>query len=299
MRGHSEHVVEHLAREDLAPPVPGPAALDAYRAAVADLLLDIAGQAGPDDAAKAEAILVARTREPEIGTVLAATPGGAADAISRLLAEVRGFRPGPRSGVADLGGLVRAVLLTQIDVAWWGHLPPYRTDAGLRAAAGLADLERLRRRGGVGFWYPRPARTVATRAVRAAYRWAWPDRAPACPGSPYARARPEVVALLNQVAWQLDRRVDGAVGSLWVTGFARTEPRQRRLGALGYPEFLPSAHCAGYAADVAMAWLRRVEAHGTLAALLLERQRAGDLNVIDEGPTWHVCVSPSAAYDLR
>lgn len=272
--------------------------LDTYRAAVADLLLDIAGQAGGDDAAKAETILLERTGEPEIADVLAATPDGAADAVHRLLAEVRRFRPGPHAA-ADLAGLVRVVLLSQIDLIWWGHLPAYPTDRRLRAADDMVDLEKLRRCGQVGFWYHRPAGNVLVRALQEAHRVAWPASAPPLPDGGCARARPEVVALLNQVATQLARRVESPAAPLWISGFARSEHHQRHLCERGYPEFVPSAHCVGYAADVEMAWLRRFDAHGTLAALLLERQRAGEANVIDEGPTWHVCVSPTAAADLR
>ena len=33
---------------------------------------------------------------------------------------------------------------------------------------------------------------------------------------------------------------------------------------------------------------------GVLEGLLLERQRAGEVNAIDEGQTWHLCLSPAA-----
>jgi hypothetical protein len=289
MQEHSEH--------DPRLPRPKQRELETYRAAVADLLLDIAGQAGADDAAKAETILLERTREPDIAGILAATPEGADAAVHWLLGEVRRFRAGPHA-VADLAGLVRVVLLAQIDLIWWGHLPPYPTDRRLRAACDMVDLEELRRRGQVGFWYERPAGLLG-RALREAHRVARPASAPPCPEGGCARARPELVAMLNQVAAQLARRVESPAAALWVSGVARSQQRQRHLCERGYPEFLPSAHCVGYAADVEVAWLRRFDAHGTLAALLLERQRAGEANIIDEGPTWHVCVSPAAAADLR
>lgn len=288
MRGHSEH--------DGGPP--GPGQLAAYRAAVGDLLLDIAGQAGPDDADKAAAILIERTGEAEIAAVLEHTPGGTAGAVSRLLAEVRRFRPSPYGGVADLGALVRVVLLSQIDLIWWGHLPPYRTGRRLRAADDLVDVEALRRQRPLAFRYRRPSGNPLTRAAQDLHRWFWPDHAPPCPNARSARARPELVALLDQVGGQLAARRHGAAATLWVNGFARSENRQRRLCRQGYPEVVPSAHCVGYAADVDMAWLRRFDAHGTLAASLMERQRAGEANVIDEGPTWHVCVSPQASLTL-
>jgi hypothetical protein len=62
---------------------------------------------------------------------------------------------------------------------------------------------------------------------------------------------------------------------------------------------MPSAHCAGYAMDVEMRWFRRFDADGVLAAALLDRQDIGEVNVIDEGQAWHVCVSPAASERLR
>ena len=43
-----------------------------------------------------------------------------------------------------------------------------------------------------------------------------------------------------------------------------------------------------------MSWFRRFGAAGVLEGLLLERQRAGEVNAIDEGQTWHLCLSPAA-----
>jgi hypothetical protein len=55
--------------------------------------------------------------------------------------------------------------------------------------------------------------------------------------------------------------------------------------------------------DIEMSWFRRFGAAGVLEALLLERQRAGEVNTIDEGQTWHLCLSPAvvagSAPDLR
>lgn len=88
----------------------------------------------------------------------------------------------------------------------------------------------------------------------------------------------------------------GALGDLlWVTSLARSAEHQRRLRRLGYPAVLPSSHCAGWAADIEMSWFRRFGADQILRSLLLERQRAGVVNVIDEGQAWHMCVSPAVA----
>jgi hypothetical protein len=46
--------------------------------------------------------------------------------------------------------------------------------------------------------------------------------------------------------------------------------------------------------DIEMSWFRRFGAGATLEGLLAERQQAGEVNAIDEGQTWHLCLSPAA-----
>lgn len=48
-----------------------------------------------------------------------------------------------------------------------------------------------------------------------------------------------------------------------------------------------------------MKWFRRFDPGNVLARLLIERQQAGQLNFIDEGKTWHLCVSPHACDELQ
>jgi hypothetical protein len=270
-----------------------------YRAAVADLLIEVAGHAGPDDLPKLETILTDRMTGPELGTVLGSLPGGAAEAAARLRLEVRDYRPNNRSSARDLSALIRIFLLSRIDIVWWGHLPSYPTDAALWNSPELVDLDALRRTGLLRFRYRRQADGLVGRAARAVERRIWPHRTPRTAGLRFARTRPEVVALLNQLAVDFARRRTGPTPPLWVTSLARSLEHQHRLRALGYAAMLPSGHCLGYAVDIEMSWFRRFDAHGVLAALLLERQGWGDVNVIDEGQAWHVCVSPRAATRLR
>jgi hypothetical protein len=84
-----------------------------------------------------------------------------------------------------------------------------------------------------------------------------------------------------------------------VTSLARSVSHQRHLRDLGYAALLPSAHCVGYAADIEMTWFRQFGAEAALQTVLLERQLAGELNVIDEGQAWHVTVRPGAGHALR
>jgi hypothetical protein len=106
------------------------------------------------------------------------------------------------------------------------------------------------------------------------------------------------VLLLNQLAAGLAAETGPRTPALWVTSLARSIEHQRRLRALGYAASLPSAHCVGYAIDIEMAWFGQFGARPALEALLLGRQQAGQVNVIDEGQAWHVCLSPEAAGDL-
>jgi hypothetical protein len=48
-----------------------------------------------------------------------------------------------------------------------------------------------------------------------------------------------------------------------------------------------------------VSWFRRFDPDNLLARLLLERQAAEQLNVIDEGRTWHLCVNPNACDELQ
>jgi Family of unknown function (DUF5715) len=114
----------------------------------------------------------------------------------------------------------------------------------------------------------------------------------------FTRSRPAVVAVVNQIAREFAAAQPRGTPRLWVTSMVRSVEHQYRLRALGYAALLPSSHCAGYACDLEMKWFRRFDPGNVLARLLCERQEAGQLNVIDEGKTWHLCVSPDAHDDL-
>ncbi|MGI5215711.1 hypothetical protein [Plantactinospora sp. CA-290183] len=281
----------------------GPAAplpdLVTYRAAVADLLPAVAAWTGPADLPALEAALTGRLTRPEFSAVLAALPGGAVEVARQLVLEVADRRTDGPARAPDVAELIRIYLLSRIDVMWWGRLPGYATDAELHNSADLVDVEALGRGGLLRFRYRRRAGGMLTRTLRTVERRVWPHRAPYTSGLRFARTRPEVVALLNQLAVDLAQRGTGPTPPLWVTSLARSVEHQHRLRALGQAAMLPSGHCTGHAVDIEMSWFRRFDAHGTLAALLLERQGWGDVNVIDEDQFWHVCVSPRGAGRLR
>ena len=264
-----------------------------YRDAVADLLIEFAAHSGPQDLAKAEKVLTERLADADFAAVLAASPEGGPAAAGRLISEVRHYQPGARNCAADLAAHIRIHLSAQVDLMWWGSAHAFVTDRDLLQSADLVDLEPLRRAGELHFRYRRQARTLPARAARAADRRLRPGRTPCTAGLRFARARREALALLNQLAADFAAAAPGAP-PLWVTSLARSIEQQRRLRALGYTATLPSAHCAGYAMDIEMSWFRRFGAAGVLEGLLLERQQAGELNAIDEGQTWHLCLSPAA-----
>jgi hypothetical protein len=271
----------------------------AYRAAVADVVAELIARDCRPTVAAAERILARRLAEPEFATVLSVTPSGAEAATQRILRDLRSYRQLSVNSAEDLVAMVRITLLTQIDVLWWGHVPAYKTDADVLASVDLLNLDALRRGGMVTFNYRHQATNVVARAVRAAERAAVPGRAPLAAGLRLACARAELIVLLNRIAADFARLAPPGTPPLWVTSLTRSAAYQRELRALGYAALLPSAHCAGYAADVEMTWYRNFGAQHVLQAVLLGHQRDGDINVIDEGQAWHVCARPGAGRAMR
>jgi len=274
--------------------------LAVYREAVADVLAELAGPSGEcPKAAAAERILTRRLSEPAFAMILSAIPAGEDAAARRVLREIRSYQQNERSSARNVAAMVRVALLSQIDVLWWGHLAAYESDDDVRDSADLLDLDGLRRDDMLLFRYRRQATTLVARAARSAERRAVPGRAPQTAGLRFAFARPELIVLLNQVAADFADLAPPGTPPLWVTSLVRSVSHQRHLKELGYAALLPSAHCVGYAADIEMSWFRQFGADHVLQAVLLERQHAGDLNVIDEGQAWHVCVRPGAGRALR
>ena len=285
---HSTPPLEHFS--------PCPPSLGSFREAVRDLVSEI-GEAARADARAAEHILAKRLSEDE--TVLEETPDGWDATVAKLLFEVRNYEPSPHNATGTLASLIRISLLAQIDAVWWGRAPTYQTDSDLSAATDLVDLDELDADGQLAFRYRHQAVTLAARAARSAQRRALPGHAPKTAGILLARARPQAVAWLNDIAEEFAEVAPDGTPPLWVTSVARSVDHQRHLKSLGYIALLPSAHCVGYAADIEMLWYRRFRAHRLLRGLLLDRQRAHEINVIDEGQAWHVCLRPDLVSGTR
>lgn len=284
----------------------GPTALidvEGFAHAVAELLAEASAAQERTGPAGSEAVLARRLTEPQFDAVLSATPSGAdatVDGLLRRVREYQGDRAAGRRGHAtgaDRMTLLRILLLTQIDVVWWGAAEPYRSDADVLYTSELVDLARLRRERRLAFRYRMQPTNLPGRLTRAVVRRTLPGRSPHTAGLRFNRARPQLVTVLNRVAARFAEQAPTAP-PLWVTSMARSVEHQLRLAALGYPAMLPSAHCVGYAADLEMAWYRRFGAAEALARVLRELRAAGDVNVIDEGQVWHVCLHPDVAAEL-
>ncbi|MGC5019116.1 hypothetical protein [Micromonospora sp. DT47] len=273
--------------------------LDAYRDAVTELLVEVGALADASSAAARQVLLDQRLREPAIAAVLDATPQGFIGARETLLLEMARYQPNERTSASDLTGLVRIYLLSRIDVMWWRDIPPFLTDEQVNAHPDLVDLEWLRRRGLISFRYQEQPATVFGRGIRAVRRRLLPDATPRTAGVKFRRARREVVALLNDLAREFDRATPPGTPSLWVTSLVRSAAHQYQLRRLGYAAMVPSGHCLGWAVDVEMEWFGRFGVRDTLVGILLARQAAGELNVVDEGQAWHLCLAPGASARLR
>jgi hypothetical protein len=269
--------------------------LTTYRAAVGDLISDVVAGPRLQDQTGFESIVCERLTKPEFAQLLAATPSGSDQAISMVLAEIREFLLNRSNSAPDLPELVGICLLAQIDAVWWGTVPAYQSDIDVERHAELVDLDETT----IAFRYRRQSDALARRAVRAVERRIVPNRIPDPVGLRFARTRPEVLELLNQLSAEFARIAPAGTPPLWVTSLARSVQHQRRLRSLGYAAMLPSSHCTGYGMDIAMSWYRRYGADRMLSQLLIERCEAGQANVIRGEQTWHVCLSPHGAEGLR
>lgn len=280
---------------------PSPAGPDlaAYRAAVAELLVEVGALADAPSATARQVLLDQRLREPAIAAVLDATSQGFLGARETLLLEMARYQPNARSSASDLTALVRIYLLSRIDVMWWRDSPILATDAQVNSSTELVDLEWLRRRDLLRFRYQEQPATVAGRGLRAVRRRLLPGATPHTAGLKFPRARRELVALLNDIGRGFASATPSGTPPLWVTSLVRSAEHQYRLRRLGYAAMVPSGHCLGYAADVEMTWFQRFGVRDVLADLLLARQAAGEINVVDEGQAWHVCLAPAARLRLR
>jgi hypothetical protein len=290
----TEPAISRPPVEDFPPAEPD---LRRYRAAVRDLVAEVRLFEAMDGR-RAEIILARRLDSEPFTDVLSASPDGRDTTIGKLLFEVRNYEPSPNSS-PGIAALVRISLLAQIDSLWWGHSPGYLTDDDVLDTAQLVDLDELYWDGQLRFSYRHQAITLMSRAARSAERRVLPGRSPRTAGLSLAKSRPQVISWLNQLADEFTSMAPLGTPALWVTSLTRSIEHQQHLRSLGYVAPLPSSHCVGYAVDIEMTWFRRFHAHRILRGLLLDRQAADEVNVIDEGQAWHVCLRPEVVRGPR
>lgn len=270
----------------------------AYRAAVADLVRE-ASSLGPSSLAAAERLVAGRLGEQEFASVLSRLDGGVGPTAERVMREIRLYRPSTRSSASDLSTFVRILLLAQIDSVWWSGTPAFAADADVMRSDELVDLIPLRSAKTLQFQYHAQPTGLPGRVRDRAQRQVLPNIRPRTAGLRFTRSRPAVIAVVNQIAREVAVALPPRTPRVWVTSMVRSVQHQHRLRALGYAAVLPSSHCVGYACDLEMQWFRRFDHDNVLARLLLGRQEAGQLNVIDEGQAWHLCVNPLARDELN
>ena len=273
--------------------------LPAYRAAVDDFGREASRFRNPSELLAAEGFVAEHLGQPEFTAVLSRLEGGVDAVGARLIREIGGYQPSVRSSASDLPAFVRIFLLSQIDSVWWSGTAPFVSDADVLHSAELVDLPALKSAKILRFQYRAQPAGLPGRALDWAQRRVLPGIRPRTAGLRFTRSRPAVVAVVNQIARELAAALPPRTPRLWVTSMVRSVQHQHRLRSLGYAAVLPSSHCSGFACDVEMRWFRRFDQDHLLARLLLERQEAGQLNVIDEGQAWHLCVNPAACGELQ
>jgi hypothetical protein len=273
--------------------------LSGYRAAVEDLVEDASRYSRSSDLPAVEGLVASRLGQAEITAVLAQIDGGEDAAAASLVRELRGYRPTAHSSASDLPTFIRILLLSQIDSVWWSGTTPFLSDTDVLKSAELVDLGPLRSAGMLEFQYRAQSAGLPSRARDWAQHKMLPALRPRVAGLRFTRSRPVVVAVINQIAREFAAALPPRTPRLWVTSMVRSVEHQHRLRSLGYSAVLPSSHCAGYACDIEINWFRRFDPDNFLARILFERQAAGQLNVIDEGHAWHLCVNPFACDELQ
>jgi len=276
-----------------------------YRAAVDDLVNGTSSYPRPSDLLAAEGLIAKRLGQPEFAVVLSHLDGSMDAVAARLIHEIRNYQPSVRSSASGLPTFIRIFLLSQIDSVWWARTAPFVSDTDVLCSSELVDLGPLKSANMLQFRYRAQPAGLPGRARDWAQRQVLPAIRPSAAGLRFTRSRPEVVAIVNQIARELAAALPPRTPRLWVNSMVRSVEHQHRLRSLGYAAVLPSSHCVGYACDLEMHWFRRFDQENLLARLLLERQEAGQLNLIDEGQAWHLCINPlacdelQAAYDLQ
>lgn len=269
-----------------------PARLLQLRRASIDEVYDALSALGDDvDPETVGKVVAEALGQPSLG-FLSILRGGSERLVAQSVEEFRRFVPSAASNATSGAGLVRILLLQNVDLLWWDDEPDFATDADVAASSDLVDLVAERRRGRVAFSFGVATDGWGRRGRDFVVQRLLPGREPRGPGLSCTRVRPAMLGVLNEVAAATRGEVPAGTPPIRVTSVTRTVEHQQRLRSLGFSALLPSAHCRGWAADIEVAWFERFGAAGALRAVLLDYLDRGILNVIDEGRAWHVCLNP-------
>ncbi|MDQ6715135.1 MAG: DUF5715 family protein, partial [Actinomycetota bacterium] len=250
-----------------------------------------------DDSGTALKILDVELQGPVARQVLDRLPYGRDDLMAAARQELDDPKLRLPSNAQSRAGLVRILLLHQIDLLWWSHVPPYADQQAVERADELLSLPTLQKAGALEFRFAVQPEGWLGRGRDYARRRVAPRRRPRVSGMKFLVARAEIVALLNEIATTFSAEAPERTPRLWVNSIVRSIEHQKHLSSLGYSALLPSSHCLGYGADIEMAWFRSFGAADVLGDILFDYRDRDVLNVIDEGQAWHLCLSPDHVSD--
>ncbi len=253
--------------------------------------LEALGPGAP--AEKVTRVVVGALSQPPL-EFLSALRGGSERVVEQSVQDYLRFTPNPASNAKTAAGLVRILLLQNIDLLWWDRTEDFVTRTDLQGA-GLLDLVEERRAGRVDFSFGVGSDGLVRRARDYAVQRLAPRREPRGPGLAFTGIRPEMLSLLNDIAGHVHEAAPPRTPPIRVNSIIRTVEHQQHLRSLGFSALSPSAHCRGWAADIEVEWFERFGADGALREVMLGYLNEGVLNVIDEGRAWHVCLNPAFA----
>ena len=256
-----------------------------------------ASLAAGDETSTAVKVLDAELQGPAARLVVDRLPYGRDDLMSAARQELDDPKLRLPSNARSRAGLVRILLLHQIDLMWWSHVTPYADQQAVERADELLSLPELQKTGDLEFRFAVQPEGWLGRGRDYVLRRAAPKRRPRVSGMKFLVARAEIVALLNEIATTFAAKAPDRTPPLWVNSIVRSIEHQKHLSSLGYSALLPSSHCLGYGADVEMAWFRSFGAADVLGEILFDYRDRDVLNVIDEGQAWHLCLSPDHVSD--
>jgi len=263
------------------------------RSAIDDLARELEAQ-GPLLSDESIEALLRASLDHEPLHCLAQLHGGPDRLVRQSIEVFRRFVASPASNAATPAGMVRILLLQNLDLLWWDDASDLETAVQIAQDTSLVDLREERKAGRIHFGFGVAPRSLFGRGRDFLRQRLFPRRQPKGPGLSFTRVRPAMIGVLNELAREAARRTPEGTPPIWVTSITRSVEYQDHLRSLGFSALNPSAHCRGWAADIEVSWFDQFGAGDILKTLLLDYLEQGILNVIDEGRAWHICLNPSS-----